>query len=73
MQQNQDAYLGVYRNVPNQREGLQCEDLKCPRIPLPPLPSKNQDNAVPTMSEKEEIYDDLNIQEMYVEMKSSNQ
>ena len=73
VQQNQDAYLGVYRNVPNQQENLQYEDLKCPRIPLPPLPSKDQDNAVPTMSEKDEIYDDLNIQEMYVEMKSSNQ
>ena len=73
VEQNQDAYLGVYRNVSNQRENLQYEDLKCPRIPLPPLPSKDQDNTVPTMSEKDEIYDDLNIQEMYVEMKSSNQ
>ena len=73
VQQNQDTYLGVYRNVPNQQRDLQYEDLKGPRIPLPPPPSKDQDNAIPTMSEKDEIYDDLDIQETYIEMKSPNQ
>ena len=72
VQQKQDTYLGVYN--PNQREDpLQYDDLKCPRIPLPPLPSKDQGNTIPPMSEKDEIYDDLDIQETYVEMKSPNQ
>ena len=73
VQQNQDTYLGVYRNVPNQQRDLQYDDLKGPRIPLPPPPSKDQGNTIPPMSEKDEIYDDLDIQEMYIEMKSANQ
>lgn len=73
VQQNQDIYLGAYRNVPNQQKDLKHEDLKGPRVPLPPLPSNDQDNPLPTMSEKDEIYDELNIQEMYVEMKSASQ